>query len=111
MSCRSCANAPSAEPRRARRRALVGAALVLPWALVGRAARAGAQQYEPLADSVRSALAARIADSAPPQRKFDRIEDRIAFVDWLAEMSQRLATREADYRTRVNLLRTLDYES
>ena len=84
---------------------------MLPWALAWRAARAGAQQYEPLADSVRSALAARIADTAPPQRKFDRVEDRIAFVDWMAEMSGRLASRVPDYRTRVDLLRTLDYES
>jgi soluble lytic murein transglycosylase-like protein len=89
---------------------LLASALVLPWALASRPARAGAQQYEPLADSIRSALAARIADTAPPQRKFDRIEDRVAFVDWLAEMSQRLAAREPEYRTRVDLLRTLDYE-
>jgi soluble lytic murein transglycosylase-like protein len=92
------------------RRAVLGAVLALPWVLVSRPARAGAQQYEPLADSVRSGLAARIADTAPPQRKFDRIEDRVAFVDWLAEMSQRLASREPDYRTRIDLLRTLDYE-
>jgi soluble lytic murein transglycosylase-like protein len=85
--------------------------LALPWALVGRPARAGAQQYEPLADAVRSALAAQIADPAPPQRKFDRVEDRVAFVDWLAEMSQRLSTQEPEYRTRTDLLRTLDYES
>jgi len=92
------------------RRAALGAALALPWALVSGPARAGAQQYEPLADSIRSALAARIADTAPPQRKFDRIEDRVAFVDWLAEMSQRLASKEPEYRSRVDLLRTLDYE-
>jgi soluble lytic murein transglycosylase-like protein len=88
----------------------VGAALVLPWVLVSRPARAGAQQYEQLADAVRSALAAQIADPAPPRRKFDRLDERLAFVDWLAEMSQRLAKREPDYRTRVDLLRTLDYE-
>ncbi|HEY4038839.1 MAG TPA: lytic transglycosylase domain-containing protein [Burkholderiaceae bacterium] len=99
-----------ADAQRGPRRALLASALVLPWALASRPARAGAQQYEPLADSIRSALAARIADTAPPQRKFDRIEDRVAFVDWLAEMSQRLATREPEYRTRVDLLRTLDYE-
>jgi soluble lytic murein transglycosylase-like protein len=104
------ANGSIAEARCAARRAAVGAALVLPWALVARPARAGAQQYEPLANAVRSALAAQIADPAPPRRKFDRLEERLAFVDWLAEMSQRLATREPEYRTRVDLLRTLDYE-
>lgn len=100
-----------ADARRLSRRAALGAALALPYALIGPAAHAGAQQYEPLADAVRSALAARIADTAPPQRKFDRVEDRVAFVDWLAEMSQRLSTREPEYRNRVDLLRTLDYES
>jgi soluble lytic murein transglycosylase-like protein len=92
------------------RRTALGAALALPLAWLARPARAGAQKYEPLADAIRSALAARIADRAPPERKFDRAEDRIAFVNWLAEMSQRLVSWEPDYRNRVDLLRTLDYE-
>jgi soluble lytic murein transglycosylase-like protein len=92
------------------RRAALGAALALPWALVARPAHAGAQEYEPLADAVRTALAARIADRSPPERKFDRVEDRVAFVDWLAAMSERLAAQEPEYRIRVDLLRTLDYE-
>jgi soluble lytic murein transglycosylase-like protein len=96
-------------PRRGRRAAL-GAIAVLPCVLTVRTAHAGAQEYEPLADSVRTALAARIADTAPPERKFDRIEERVAFVDWLAEMSQRMGPQEPDYRTRIDLLRTLDYE-
>ena len=95
---------------RAGRRAAVGAVLILPWALGPRPARAGAQLYEPLADAVRSALATRIADTAPPERKFDKVEQRVEFVNWLAEMSHRLKTREPEYRTRVDLLRTLDYE-
>jgi soluble lytic murein transglycosylase-like protein len=110
MQWRSFARSSPADARRAGRRAALGAALALPWALISRPARAGAQQYEPLADSVRGALAARIADTAPPQRKFERIEDRVAFVDWMAEMSQRLASKEPEYRNRVDLLRTLDYE-
>lgn len=93
-----------------RRRAILMVACALPCAWFARPAHAGAQQFEPLADAVRSALAARIADSAPPSRQFDRVEDRVAFVDWLAEMSQRLSGRERAYRTRVDLLRTLDYE-
>jgi len=110
MRSPSSASGSIVDTRRAARRAVVGAALALPWALAVRSARAGAQQYEPLADAVRSALAARIADTKPPQRKFDRIEDRVAFVNWLAEMSQRLSSKEPEYRNRVDLLRTLDYE-
>jgi soluble lytic murein transglycosylase-like protein len=102
--------ASSADASRQARRAALGAALALPWALAVRPARAGAQQYEPLAAAVRSALAARIADTAPPQRHFDRVEDRVAYVDWLSDMSQRLAAHEPEYRLRVDLLRTLDYE-
>jgi soluble lytic murein transglycosylase-like protein len=110
MWWRSSASASSAERRRGRRRAALGIVAVLPWTLIAPRARAGAQEYVPLADSVRTALAARIADTAPPERKFDRNEDRVAFVDWLAEMSQRLAVQEPEYRTRIDLLRTLDYE-
>ncbi len=110
MRWRSSANGSPADATRTSRRAALGAALALPWALVSPPALGGAQQYEPLADAVRGALAARIADTAPPQRKFDRAEDRVAFVDWLAEMSQRLSVGEPEYRNRVDLLRTLDYE-
>jgi soluble lytic murein transglycosylase-like protein len=74
-------------------------------------ARAGAQVYEPLADAVRLALAARIADERPPLRAFDSHEERMAFVDWLDAMSRRLRSRKADERTRQEFLRTLDYEA
>jgi soluble lytic murein transglycosylase-like protein len=110
MQWRSFSNRSFVDADAPSRRAALGAALALPLALVCGPARAGAQKYEPLADSIRSALAARIADRAPPERKFDRAEDRVAFVDWLAAMSERLASREPDYRTRLDLLRTLDYE-
>ena len=110
MRCRSFASGSPADVRCASRRAALGALLALPWALVSGPARAGGQQYEPLADAVRRALAARIADTAPPQRKFDRNDDHFAFVDWMAEMSQRLSARVPEYRSRIDLLRTLDYE-
>lgn len=74
-------------------------------------ARAGAQIYEPMADAVRAALAARIADSAPPQRRITDIGERIEFIDWLNEMSGRLLRPKPDYRERVEFLRTLDYEA
>jgi soluble lytic murein transglycosylase-like protein len=67
--------------------------------------------YEPLAAAVRNALAAQIADSRPPVRQFDTHEGRMAFVDWLDAMSRRLRTRKADDLTRLDFLRTLDYEA
>jgi soluble lytic murein transglycosylase-like protein len=94
-----------------RRIALLAAPAVaapLLW-LPGRA-RAGAQQYEPMADAVRNALAAQIADARPPVRSFEQPQERVAFVHWLGEMSTRLQPRKPDYQTRVEFLRTLDYE-
>ena len=49
------------------RRALVVAACAAPALAAPRLALAGAQVEEPLADAVRSALAAAIADRAPPK--------------------------------------------
>jgi soluble lytic murein transglycosylase-like protein len=94
-----------------RRLALLAAPLVaMPLLAVSTRARAGAQQYEPLADAVRNALAAQIADSRPPVRSFEQPEERVAFIHWLGEMSSRLKPRKPDYQTRVEFLRTLDYE-
>jgi soluble lytic murein transglycosylase-like protein len=72
---------------------------------------AGAQVYEPLAAAVQGALAAQIADSRPPVRRFDTHEGRMAFVDWLDTMSKRLRARKTDDTTRLEFLRTLDYEA
>jgi soluble lytic murein transglycosylase-like protein len=74
-------------------------------------ARGGAQIYEPMADAVRAALSARIADNAPPQRRIADIGERIEYIDWLNEMSGRLLRQKPDYRERVEFLRTLDYEA
>ncbi len=87
------------------------ALLALPLALGWPAARAGRQLEEPLADSVRGALAAAIAQSAPPQPRFDRIEERLAHLRWLGAMSERLKRRIAEHHTRVEFLQTLWYES
>ena len=55
-----------------RRRGFMGAALAVP--LVGwRSAWAGAQIEEPLANEVRTALSAAVADDAPPKPHFDSI--------------------------------------
>ena len=76
-------------------------ALAAPSIVIPSIARAGAQQYEPMADAVRVALAAQIADPQPPARRFDKIEARIAYLAWVAEMSERLGNRVGDYAARV----------
>lgn len=97
--------------RRWRRR--FAASCVLSCALLGyrAAAFAGAQIEEPLADSTRSALAASIASSAPPRPSFDSIEARLAYMQWLGEISKRLKQSKADDVARVEFLETLWYES
>jgi soluble lytic murein transglycosylase-like protein len=76
-----------------------------------RKALAGAQREEPLADAVRTALAAAIANSAPPKPAFSNTTARIAYLRWLGEMSNRLKKRKADHVTRVEFLETVWYES
>lgn len=90
-----------------RRALLLGALLALP----GARALAGAQVEEPLADAVRSALSAAIANSAPPKPRFERVEDRLAYLRWLGEMSERLKRRLSESLTRIEFLETLWYES
>jgi len=89
------------------RRALVALPL-LSWAVDG---RAGKQVEEPLADAIRSALAAAIAQAAPPKPVFDRIEDRLLYLRWLGAMSERLKRRKAEHHTRVEFLQSVWYES
>ena len=72
---------------------------------------AGAQLEEPLADSVRSALSAAIANSAPPKPAFETTELRLGYLRWLGEMSNRLKKRKAEHLTRVEFLETVWYES
>jgi len=74
-------------------------------------ARAGAQVEEPLANSVRSALSAAVLDAAPPRPAFDSIDDRLLYLRWLGEMSERLKRRKSEHATRVEFLETLWYES
>jgi soluble lytic murein transglycosylase-like protein len=94
-----------------RRRYLMFVAAMLPLGLHGTPAVAGAQVEEPLADSVRSALSASIANSAPPKPVFDNIEERLAYLKWLGEMSNRLKKRKAENVARVEFLETVWYES
>jgi len=94
---------------RGRRTFVLGGVAAAAW-LPGRA-RAGAQVEEPLADAVRTALAAAIANSAPPKPSFDSTEARLAYLRWLGEMSNRLKKRTTDHVTRVEFLETVWYES
>ena len=94
------------------RRCLVASALLGPAGLgLPGLAAAGAQVEEPLADAVRSALSAAIANSAPPKPAFESMEIRIAYLKWLGEMSNRLKKRKAEHLTRVEFLETVWYES
>ena len=96
------------------RRALLAAPLALlgaplpPWL---RQAHAGAQVEEPLADAVRTALAASVAESAPPKPRFDTVEQRLAYLRWLGATSERLKRRKAEHHTRVEFLEAVWYES
>ncbi|HSQ72173.1 MAG TPA: transglycosylase SLT domain-containing protein [Rubrivivax sp.] len=85
--------------------ALLGASLPLP------RAQAGTQAEEPLADSVRSALAASVADAAPPKPRFEHVDERLAYLRWLGAASERLKRRKAEHHTRVEFLEAVWYES
>jgi len=97
---------PTISPTSRRALLLAGAAACLP-----RLALAGAQQEEPLADAVRSALSAAIASDAPPKPRFDAIEPRLAYLRWLGEMSERMKRKKSEAQTRIEFLETLWYES
>jgi soluble lytic murein transglycosylase-like protein len=71
-------------------------------------ALAGAQIYEPLAESVQAGLHAAIADRPAPQHGFS---NSIEAVNWLTEMSHRLERRIPSFRTRLDFLRTVHYEA
>jgi soluble lytic murein transglycosylase-like protein len=90
-----------------RRALLLGALAALPAAHV----QAGTQVEEPLADAVRSALSASIANSAPPKPRFADTELRLAYLRWLGAMSERLKPRLSEALTRIEFLETLWYES
>ncbi|MFT7723164.1 MAG: lytic transglycosylase domain-containing protein [Roseateles sp.] len=74
-------------------------------------ARAGAQVEEPLADSIRSALSAAIAQAAPPRPRFERVEARMAYLAWLGTMSERLKRRKTETQIRIEFLETVWYEA
>lgn len=69
---------------------------------------AGAQIYEPLAESVQTGLHAAIADRPAPEHGFT---NSIEAVNWLTEMSHRLERKIPSFRTRLDFLRTVHYEA
>lgn len=73
--------------------------------------RAGTQVEEPLADAVRSALSAAVADGAPPRIEFPQVEQRLAYLRWLAHASERLKRRKPEFDVRREFLEALWYES
>ena len=72
---------------------------------------AGNQIEEAMADSVRLALSHSITDSRPPVPHFSDIKDRIQFLYWRGEMSERLKARLPDRQIRFEFLRTVWYEA
>jgi soluble lytic murein transglycosylase-like protein len=91
-----------------RRRTLLVSALA---SCAGQPAHAGSQVEEPLADAVRTALAASVGNNVPPKPNFETMPQRLAYLRWLGEMSQRLKKRKADHVTRVEFLEAAWYES
>ncbi|MET0542802.1 MAG: lytic transglycosylase domain-containing protein [Variovorax sp.] len=85
-----------------------GAALAL---ALPRTALAGAQIEEPLIDSVRNALMASISSSAPPTPEFANTEQRLAYLRWLGQMSERLKKKIPGPQERIELLQTIWSES
>ena len=87
------------------------ALLALPLAAALPEAHAGAQVEEPLADSVRGALAAAVADGRPPKPAFSELEQRLAYLRWLGRASDLLKRWKSEHLTRVEFLETVWYES
>ncbi len=71
----------------------------------------GNQREEALADSVRIALSHAIADARPPQPVFEDVQQRLLYLAWLGDMSQRLQRRLPDPQVRQELLETVWYEA
>lgn len=78
------------------------------FAVAAGGAHAGAQQYEPMAASVRAALYAAVSDAAAPTLPIPDAGER---AQWLAEMSRRLAKRIPDEAYRTELLTSIHYEA
>ncbi len=90
------------------RTALIGCALVLALCPL---AQAGNQKEEAMADAVRLVLSSALKDVRPPQQKFDKPSARLAYQEWLAQMSGRLQRKLPDLQVRTEFLEATWYEA
>ena len=72
---------------------------------------AGDQKEEQLSDAIRLALAAQIADAAPPKPHFRSPQHLIGYLMWLATESSRLRSRMPNFVVREAFLQTVWYEA
>jgi soluble lytic murein transglycosylase-like protein len=93
------------------RRSFLRAAPAVPLWAAGINAHAAGQLEEPLADSVRTALAAAVASDGPPKPAFPDIEQRLHYLRWLGAMSERMKRLSAQAQARIEFLETVWYES
>jgi soluble lytic murein transglycosylase-like protein len=94
-----------------RRQCLQPAVAGLALLLTGTRAQAGGQIEEPLADAIRNALSAAIANKAPPIPEFPDLDARLTYLRWLGAMSAKLQRRKAEWLERKEFLQTVWYES
>lgn len=97
--------------RISRRTCLLSPSVLLGSLLFSEQASAGAQIEEPLADAVRNALSAAIANQAPPEPVFKDTESRLAYLRWLGAMGDRLKKKKPEWQIRKEFLQTVWYES
>ncbi|MES2360525.1 MAG: lytic transglycosylase domain-containing protein [Pseudomonadota bacterium] len=97
--------------RISRRTCLLSPSVLAGSLLFSEQANAGAQIEEPLADAVRNALSAAIANQAPPEPVFKDTESRLAYLRWLGAMGERLKKKKTEWQIRKEFLQTVWYES
>lgn len=71
----------------------------------------GNQKEEAIADSVRLALSNAVADARAPKPQFDNIDQRMRYLRWLSEMSDRMKKKIPDPKARLDFLATVWYEA
>ena len=79
--------------------------------LISGLAQAGNQKEEAMADSVLLALSRAINDESSPKPQFSDMDQRVTYLNWLAEMSDRLKKKLPDAQMRTEFLETTWYES
>jgi len=72
---------------------------------------AAGQQYEPLSAAVRTALSAAIAADPAPRMRHAEIRERLAYLKWVGEMSDRLKRHKPDFSARRDFLEAVYYEA